>query len=100
MLATLPEGPKSPPLLQFHGEKIKSYGSSLCQIAEKAASQWQVNKPFVIRDAMQDITLEVILQLVFGLSEGKRYQQIKPLLLELVQTIASKTQTSGCYCCS
>ncbi len=44
----------------FHGEKIKSYGSSLCQIAAKVASQWQVNEPFVVRDAMQDITLEVI----------------------------------------
>ena len=78
----------------FHGEKIKSYASSLCQIAAKVASQWQVNKPFVVRDAMQEITLEVILQLVFGLNEGERYRQIKPLLLELVQTIATPVRSS------
>ena len=86
----------------FHGEKVKSYGSSICQIAEKVASQWQVNEPFIARDAMQDISLELILQIVFGLSEGDslrhssayRYQQIKPLLVELVKTIASPVRSS------
>ncbi len=65
----------------FHGEKVKSYGSSICQIADQVASQWQVNQPFIARDAMQEISLELILQIVFGLSAGDRYQQIKPLLI-------------------
>ncbi len=78
----------------FHGEKVKSYGSSICQIADQVASQWQVNQPFIARDAMQEISLELILQIVFGLSAGDSYQQIKPLLVELVQTIASPVRSS------
>ncbi len=78
----------------FHGEKVKSYARSICQIAEKVASEWLVNKPFIARDAMQNITLEVILQVVFGLSEGKRYQQIKPLLAEWLDITASPVGAS------
>ena len=78
----------------FHGEKVKSYADSICQIAQKVATQWQVNKPFIARNAMQDITLEVILQVVFGLSEGDRYQQIKPPLAEWLDTTASPLRAS------
>ena len=77
----------------FDGKKVKSYGSSICQIAETVASQWEINKPFIGRDAMQEISLELILQIVFGL-KGDSYQQIKPLLVELVQAIASPVQSS------
>ena len=50
----------------FHGEKVKSYASSICEITDKVASRWQVNQPFVIRDVMHEITLDVIMQTVFG----------------------------------
>lgn len=78
----------------FHGEKVKSYARLICQIAERVASQWQVNNPFIARDVMQDITLEVILQVIFGLSEGERYQQIKPLLADLLNMIGSPVRMS------
>ncbi len=81
----------------FHGEKVKSYADSICQIAQKVASKWQVNKPFIARDAAQDITLEIILQVVFGLSEGDRYQQIKPLLAEWLDTTATPVRASTIF---
>lgn len=31
----------------FHGEKVKSYASSICQITETVASKWEFNKPFI-----------------------------------------------------
>ncbi len=73
----------------FHGEKIKSYGSSICEITEKVASRWQVNKPFLTRDVMHEITLDVIMQKVFGLSEGERSQKIKPLLVDWLDILNS-----------
>ena len=78
----------------FHGEKIKSYGDSICQTAQKVASEWQVNKPFTARDAMQKITLEVILQVVFGLSEGERYEQLKPLLVKRLELTSTPLRAS------
>lgn len=73
----------------FHGEKVKSYAESICQIAERITSQWQVNKPFLAMDAMKDMALETILQILFGLNEGDRYQEIKSLLIQGLDTIFS-----------
>lgn len=73
----------------FHGKKIQSYADSICQITQKVASQWQTNKSFVTIDTMQEITLEVIIQVVFGLTEGERYEQIKILLIEWMDSIGT-----------
>ncbi|MGL5875554.1 MAG: cytochrome P450 [Xenococcaceae cyanobacterium] len=73
----------------FHGEKIKYYGELICQITEKITDRWQVNRAFIARNVMQEITLEVILNAVFGISEGERYQQLKPLLANMLDVMSS-----------
>jgi cytochrome P450 family 110 len=78
----------------FHGEKVKSYAQIICQITEKVASQWQVDRSFSAQKAMQDITFETILHVVFGLSQGERYQQLKPLLIELLDLTGSPLKAS------
>ena len=78
----------------FHGEKVKSYAQTICQITEKVANRWQEKQTFVAQKAMQDITLETILHVVFGLSEGERYQQIKPPLIELLDLTGSPLKAS------
>ena len=60
----------------FHGEKVKSYGKIICQVTEQVARRWQPHQSFLASKAMEEITLEVILHTVFGLSKGERYQQI------------------------
>ncbi|WP_009629921.1 cytochrome P450 [Synechocystis sp. PCC 7509] len=78
----------------FHGERLQTYALAICSITEQVASQWQVNQPFVARTAMQQISLEVILQIVFGLSEGERYRQLKPLLTEWLDMTDSPLRSS------
>ncbi len=78
----------------FHGEKVKSYAETICQITDKVANRWQEKSTFVAQKAMQDITLETILHVVFGLSEGERYQQIKPPLIELLDLTGSPIKAS------
>ena len=78
----------------FHGEKVKSYANSISQIAKKAASELEANKPFFARDVMQQITLDVILQVVFGVSEGDRYQQLKTVLAEWLDITDSPVRSS------
>lgn len=78
----------------FHGERLQTYAEQICRITEQIANSWQVGQPFVARTAMQQISLEVILQVVFGLSEGERYQQLKPLLTEWIEMIASPLRAS------
>ena len=78
----------------FHGEKVKSYGEIICQITKEVGSQWQRERPFLASKAMQNITLEVILQAVFGLREGERYRQLKPLLANFLDSTASPLRSS------
>ena len=69
----------------FHGDRVKSYAQIICQITDRIANRWQSGRAFIAQKAMQDITMETILHVVFGLSEGERYQQIKPPLVEYIQ---------------
>jgi cytochrome P450 len=78
----------------FHGEKVKSYAQTICQITNKVTSRWQEKQTLIAQKAMQDITLETILHVVFGLSEGERYQQIKPPLIELLDATGSPLKAS------
>ena len=78
----------------FHGEKVKSYAKIICQITKRVASQWREQETFVAQKAMQEITLETILHVVFGLSEGDRYQQIKPPLIEYINLTDSPIKAS------
>ena len=81
----------------FHGEKVKSYARIVAQVAKRVASTWQSQRPFLASKAMQEITLDVILHTVFGLSEGERYQQIKPLLIKLLDLTGSPLRASLLY---
>lgn len=78
----------------FHGERLQTYAKQICLITEQVASQWQVGQPFIARTAMQQISLKVILQIVFGLSQGDRYQQLKPCLIDWVNMIDSPLRSS------
>lgn len=73
----------------FHGERMRNYGKLICAIAKQVSSQWIANQPFVARTSMQDITMRVILQTVFGLHEGPRLEELKRRLvarLEMTST--------------
>lgn len=61
----------------FHGERMRAYGLLIRQIVEKVTTDWQAGKPVLVRTAMQKITLQVILQAVFGLHEGPRLRQLR-----------------------
>ncbi|NJL83849.1 MAG: cytochrome P450 [Chloroflexaceae bacterium] len=77
----------------FHGESLRRYAQQICQIAQQEA-QWQLGQTINMRRAMQSITLEVILQVVFGIREGERYQQLKPLTADLLEQVASPIRSS------
>ncbi|WP_110989112.1 cytochrome P450 [Acaryochloris thomasi] len=64
----------------FHGERLGVYGRLIQEITLGVISQWPTNGPIDVRCSMQTITMRVILQAVFGLHEGERYQQLERLL--------------------
>ncbi len=78
----------------FHGQNLQSYAQSICEIATHVAAQWQEGQRIIARKVMQEITLEVIIKVIFGISEGERYQKIKPLLAEMLDVTDSPLRSS------
>jgi cytochrome P450 family 110 len=78
----------------FHGERMQSYSQIIRESTKLVASQWEIGKSLEVRTACQEITLEVILHAVFGLREGERYQQIKPLLAGMLNMTDSPLRSS------
>ena len=78
----------------FHGERMRNYGQQICDIALDVASKWSVDRPFFVRTAMQEVTMRVILQAVFGLDDGPRLQKIRPLLASVVDMTGSPLRSS------
>ena len=72
----------------FHGERMKAYGNLSRVIAREVMNSWG-GKTFSVRDAMQQITMGVILQAVFGLHEGDRYRRLERLLAERLDAITT-----------
>lgn len=78
----------------FHGERMQAYGELICAIAEKVPSKWVVGQPFSMRESTQEISLKIILQAVFGLHEGQRYDKLEQLLTSALESIASPSKAS------
>ncbi len=79
----------------FHGERMRTYGELIPNLTEKVFSQLPINQPFLALTAMQEISLQVILQAVFGLYEGERCQQLKHLFLVFISNVFRSPLTSS-----
>jgi cytochrome P450 family 110 len=78
----------------FHGDRMKSYGDTICQITQGVTKDWQVDNVVSMQKVMPDITLQIILQVVFGITPGERYQTLKKLLSKLLDDITTPWYSS------
>ncbi|NER33887.1 MAG: cytochrome P450 [Oscillatoria sp. SIO1A7] len=78
----------------FHGERMRSYGEIIRDIAWQTASQLAPGSRFIARDAMKEITMRIILRVVFGLDEGLRFRQLEQLIGERLGMTASLPRVS------
>lgn len=68
----------------FHGDRMRSYAEVIQAITAEVLRSWSVGATFAVRPAMQSISLQVILQAVFGLEGGSRYQQLRQTLSQML----------------
>lgn len=78
----------------FHGDRVKTYGTLICQVTRHTFSSLEPNQTFIARALAQEITLEVIAQTVFGLKGGERHRQLKVLLAEVLNMVDSPLRSS------
>ncbi len=64
----------------FHGERMQGYGEKMTEIAAREIESWPTGTPYKLRPRMQAITLEIILETVFGVHDQER---LDPLRLAL-----------------
>jgi cytochrome P450 family 110 len=81
----------------FHGDRMRAYGETIGEITQQVIDEWKVGKPFHIRAPMQEITLRVILRVVFGLDEGPRLEKIRQLLSSLLDSMGSPLTSFGLF---
>ena len=70
----------------FHGESLHECSQKIVDITNRVGDRLKTNQPFEVRPVMQEITLRVILNVVFGLDSGTRYERLRELLVELIKT--------------
>lgn len=70
-----------PPL---HGDRIKRFEGRIAALARSEVESWPSGTELEIQPRMQELTLEVILRVVFGISEGKRLAELRRLLPKLI----------------
>lgn len=81
----------------FHGERMRAYGQEIRKITRQVSNEWQIGKPFNIRESMQEITLRVILRVVFGLNEGQLFEELRRSLSDLLDFITSPIMSSAFF---
>ncbi len=72
-------------LAAMHGETTASWAALVERLTAAEVAGWPVATPFALHPHLNDITLEVILQIVFGVSDDERGRQLRPLLGRLVR---------------
>lgn len=71
----------------FHGDRLKSYGDTICNITNNVTGDWKPGNIVSMQEVMPDITLQIILQVVFGITPGERYEKLIKLLTALLDDI-------------
>jgi cytochrome P450 family 135 len=68
----------------FHGERMQTYGEKMREIAAREIESWPSGSPYRLRPRMQAITLEIILETVFGVHGGARMEPLRRALREFL----------------
>jgi cytochrome P450 family 135 len=75
----------------FHGERMRAYEPVVEEIVGAEIDSWPLDREFPIHSRMQAVTLEVILRVVFGVSEGPRLDRLREMLATVLNETASPT---------
>lgn len=89
----------------FHGSRMQNYGQLIFDLTTKVFDSLSVDKTlnknsngtFLARDAMQDISLQIILQAVFGLYDGDRCQKLKELMSKMGELFISPLTSAALF---
>jgi cytochrome P450 len=79
----------------FHGERMQRYGSLMTAVAERAIEQWPRGEPFKVWPRMQEVTLEVIMRAVFGVTDRAGLERLRGALNEALDWTTTPSRMIG-----
>lgn len=68
----------------FHGKRIARYREEISTITAERVERWPTRRELAMRPCMQEVTLEVILRIVFGVRDGARIDRLRAMLPPLL----------------
>ena len=68
----------------FHGARMQGYEEKMTEIAAREIESWPLGTPHKLRPRMQAMTLEIILETVFGVHGGERMEELRVALREFL----------------
>ncbi|MGL6281084.1 MAG: cytochrome P450, partial [Microcoleaceae cyanobacterium] len=81
----------------FHGERVMGYAQLIQEISDRAIARLTPGSVITMRKLSQEITLQVILNTVFGIASGERYDKISELLAFALDLLASPIKMTLLY---
>lgn len=73
----------------FHGERMQVYGDLVVEATEADMATWPRDRSFSLHDAMQRITLDVILRAVFGVAMGRDLAEFRRIIPRMLDAVAN-----------
>jgi cytochrome P450 len=68
----------------FHGAALRGYADLMSRLAAQEIDSWQPGQVFRAHGRMNTLTLEIILQVVFGVTDPARLAALRPLVGRIV----------------
>lgn len=72
----------------FHGARMRAYGEQIVRSTELRTQAWLPGQAVTTLDTLQEISLDVILQAVFGVTDPPRMAKLGALLLALMNGVS------------
>jgi cytochrome P450 len=68
----------------FHGERMQRYREIIEEATEREVATWPAGEPITLAERMQEITLEVIMRAVFGVTGADQVAHLRAVLLKMI----------------
>jgi cytochrome P450 family 110 len=69
----------------FHGARMRAYGEAMRRLTEQHTAEWTPGRTVGAYAVMQQVSLDVILEAVFGVHDSRGRAELGKLLLELLE---------------
>lgn len=71
----------------FNASTMRTYGATIAEAASAAAARWTPGRPFSMLEATQDIALDIIVRVVFGVEGEARVKETRGAVLQLIHAL-------------